>query len=122
MGACRVANSAVRYDLQLRGPRQTRRLRSAITARNRIDQAQGAESRPAVPPRDQRLTVSIALGRALSRIALPFALPEPVSRPRRRPPKRRHRTAEPVCLTRHRLRLALPWPPPRRRKTTQTRR
>jgi len=55
IGACRVANSAVRYDLQLRGPRQTVRLRSAITARNRIDQAQGAESRPAVPPRDHRL-------------------------------------------------------------------
>jgi len=76
-----VANSAVRYDLQLRGPRQTVRLRSAITARNRIDQAQGAESRPAVPPRDHRLTLSIALGRVLSRIALPLAS-APICAPR----------------------------------------
>jgi len=53
---------------------------------------EGAQQRSAVLPRDERLALSIAHERVLSRIALPlalpFALPGPALKPRRWPARR----------------------------------
>jgi hypothetical protein len=65
----------------------TRRLHSAVSTRNRIDQDQGTLN-PVCSPASRRATgASIAHERALSQIALPlalpFALPAPAFRPSR---------------------------------------